>query len=343
MKDIERAIEAGDAFALSKLASKEDLDRIAAAEAVIEKRRGRTRLARFFFAGQALAAYIALAGFFANAYQNYSSRRDSEARSAVEQERWSREFKRAQDADKYRAFFETSSLVTDANTGKHVVGYTLLKEFVDDEAYASKALTLLETSLGQELRENTAKVGMDQERRVALTAIVAALGASEDCNALEKAARSVDRLTYRFDRVRDAEEVSEVFRMYVRHVFGGAAKNCKTLEDFERVHRPIRRALMKYPEFGSLKPPVQEREGSRRMGELLRDACEDEVVVAAENDCDQVFRGYQSICEQAKSDARARAEQQDVCDMVDKIVDALPAERAPQLTAYPSTQPQKTP
>jgi hypothetical protein len=180
---------------------------------------------------------------------------------------------------------------------------------------------------------------MDQERRVALTAIVAALGASGDCNALEKAARSIDRVTYRFDRVGDVEETSEVFRMYVRHVFGGAAKNCKTLDDFERVHRPIRRALMKYPAFGALKAPVKEREGSRRMGELLRDACEDEVLVAAANDCDQVFRGYEDLCAQANSDARAKEEQADVCAMVKMIVDALPPERAPQLTRYPSTQP----
>ena len=80
----------------------------------------------------------------------------AQQQSAVDQDRWSREFVRAQRADKYRAFFETSVLATDpANADKRLVGYALLQEFVDDEDYNSKATLMLEESLMQELRSKS--------------------------------------------------------------------------------------------------------------------------------------------------------------------------------------------
>ncbi len=331
---VDKALREDDARALAQALTKEEIEQISAAEGLLERRKSRTRFRRFMLAGQAIAAYVALAGFFANAWQNYADKVEQHRRTEAEQDRWNKEFKRAQDADKYRAFFETSSLVTDPNQGKHVIGYTLLREFVDDEQYKAKALTLLETALSQELRSNTASVGIDQERRVAITTIVTALGHTSDCGALERAARSVDRLGFRQDRIGDAEETSEVYSMYVRHVLGGGAKSCKDPRDFDRVRVPIRLALMKTPVLGGVTTKLDSRLASRRMAELLRDECEEEMSFSSTSDCDDVFRGYQQLCVLYKTTQPAQfAEQVDACAVVDTFVAGL----APELGA-PATE-----
>ena len=322
---VQEALKKDDAFLLAQNATKEELDLLAAAENVLEKRRQRThRWYRLVILGQAIAAYVALAGFFANAYQNWSDKHETRARAEQEQSRWTAEFKRASRTDRYNAFFQTSSLITDPNHDKHVVGYSLLKEFVDDPDYKGKTMTLLETSLSQELRSNTAKVGMDQAHRVAITEIVSALGHSSDCKGLQDSARSVDRLTFRQDRVGDAEETSEVFAMYVLNVLGAAASHCASVEDFEKVRQPLRDALVKIPAIGGSTEKLDSRKASRRLSEILRDECEDDMSISTQSVCPSALRGYAKLCASMQRDQPTEyANQKDACDLVTGVAASL--------------------
>ena len=179
----------------------------------------------------------------------------------MDQERWSKEFERARQADKYRAFFETTVLATDsANADKRLVGYALLQEFVSDIEYTNKAMLMLEESLSQELRSNT-KQGIDEAHRNAVVAIVTALSETHDCGALERAARTIDRVAQRHGKYKDAEESGEVFRVYVRRLLGQAAEVCHTPADFRAVRRPLRDTLVKIPEIGGLTAPVTDDRG----------------------------------------------------------------------------------
>lgn len=323
---VHEALQKDDAFLLAKTATKAELDQLAAAEGVLEKRRQRThKWGRLIVAGQALAAYVALAGFFANAYQNWSDKHEARARAEQEQNRWTAEFKRASQTDRYNAFFQTSSLVTDPNHDKHVVGYSLLREFVDDPDYKAKTMTLLETSLSQELRGNTAKVGIDQSHRVAITEIMSALGHSTDCKVLQDSARSVDRLTFRQDRVGDGEETSEVFAMYVLNVLGAAARHCKQEDDFEKVREPLRDALVKVPDLGgSTNTKLDNAKASRRLAEILRDECEDDMSTSTQSGCPEALRGYAQFCATMPTEQpHDYAQQKDACALVTSVVAAL--------------------
>ena len=173
---VKRALEQEDPITLARGASSEELARLIAAEELLEKRHARKRRnARLFLLAQAMVGYVALAGFFANAYQNWNNKKQAEDRARQDEERWAKEFKRAQDADKYRAFFATSALATDAsNPDKRLVGYALLKEFVADPDYNSKATFMLEESLALELRDDKGP-GLDEIHRAAVLAIVSAL------------------------------------------------------------------------------------------------------------------------------------------------------------------------
>src|SRR4051812_21427883 len=104
-----------DPIELARHATEDQIRHLKSAEELLEQRQNRRRRSsRLASIAQAMVGYVALAGFFANAYQNWTNQHQAEARARQETERWSKEFKRAQDSDKYRAFFETSALVTDA-------------------------------------------------------------------------------------------------------------------------------------------------------------------------------------------------------------------------------------
>src|SRR5438874_12054848 len=94
---LQRALDAEDPIALSKAASSEELARLIAAEELLEKRDARKRRSRrAFLLAQALVGYVALAGFFANAYQNWNNKKQAEDRARTDEERWAKEFKRSQ-------------------------------------------------------------------------------------------------------------------------------------------------------------------------------------------------------------------------------------------------------
>jgi len=216
----------------------------------------------------------------------------------VDQDRWSKEFQRAREGDKYRAFFETTVLATDtANADKRLVGYALLQEFVGDADYSSKAMLMLEESLAQELRRNTNQ-GIDEAHRNAVVAIVTALSETRDCGALARAARSVDKVAQRLNRYGDIEETSEVFDVYVRRLVGRAAQVCTTMADFRTVRRPLRDTLVKAPKIGALSYPTGPEAANSRMAEILRDRCLTDVAVSGATDCPDIFAGYARLCDQ---------------------------------------------
>ena len=94
---------------LARSASLDELQRMKVAEELHHLRSERTaRRSRLGVAGQVLIGYVALAGLVVNAYQSYSNKQQQEHRDRTEMEKWNKEFARASQADKYRAFFETT-------------------------------------------------------------------------------------------------------------------------------------------------------------------------------------------------------------------------------------------
>jgi hypothetical protein len=298
-EEVRKALAAQDPYALAHAAGKEHLDALKSAEDLIDADRRRLQSTnRFSVAAQVLVGWVAILGFLVNAYQSWSNKQQQERTAQVDQERWSKEFERARQADKYRAFFETTVLATDsANADKRLVGYALLQEFVSDNEYTNKAQLMLEESLAQELRSNTNQ-GIDEAHRNAVLAIVTALSETKDCHALERAARSIDRVATRHGRYGDVVETGEVFRVYVRRLLGQAAEVCSTMADFRAVRRSLRDTLIKIPEIGGLKSPVSQEAANTRIAEILRDKCLEDVTVSGATDCPEIFAHYSALCDQ---------------------------------------------
>ncbi len=295
---IRKALDAKDPYALAAAASTEELDRLRSAEDLIETDRKRLQSSSTFsVAAQILVSWIAILGFGVNAYQSWSNKQQAEKQSEVDQERWNKEFLRAREADKYRAFFETTVLATDAaNPDKRLVGYALLQEFVSDAEYTNKAMLMLEESLAQELRTNTGQ-GIDEAHRNAVVAIVTALSETKDCGALARAARSIDRVAQRHSRYGDLEETGEVLGVYIRRLVGQAAEVCTTMADFRSVRRPLRDTIVKAPKIAGLTFPTTPEAANTRMAEILRDRCLADVAVSGATDCPSIFASYVALCE----------------------------------------------
>ena len=300
--DVRKAVAAKDPYALASAANKEQLDNLRSAEELIEADRKRLQSTnRFAVAAQILVGWVAILGFLVNAYQSWTNKQQAERQSQVDQDRWSKEFQRAREADKYRAFFETTVLATDTeNPDKRLVGYALLQEFVSDADYSSKAQLMLEESLAQELRRNTGQ-GIDEAHRNAVIAIVTALSETRDCGALARAARSIDKVAQRLNRYGDVEEAAEVFGVYVRRLVGRAAEVCTTMADFRTVRRPLRDTLVKAPKIGGLTFPTTQEAANTRMAEILRDRCLTDVAVSGATDCPDIFAGYAKLCDQPET------------------------------------------
>src|SRR5215475_642605 len=111
--DVRKAVHANDPYALAASASKEEMDRLRSAEELIEADRKRLQSRNTFtVAAQVLVGWVAILGFIVNAYQSYTNKQQAERQAQVDQERWSKEFERAREADKYRAFFENDAPAT---------------------------------------------------------------------------------------------------------------------------------------------------------------------------------------------------------------------------------------
>jgi len=310
----------GDPADLARTTSLEELQRLKVAEELAQLQEARTRpRSRLAIASQVLVGYVALAGFFVNAYQSYSNKQQQQQQARTEQEKWNKEFARASQADKYRAFFETSVLATDpSNRDKRLVGYALLQEFVQDPVYDQKAMIMLEESLAQELRGDPEEK-LDDARRAAVAAILTALAGTEDCRALQRAARSVDRVAKRYAQLKDEGETREIMDVYVRRLIGRASQVCPSLKDFQAVRRPIRDTMLKSPDLLGLNGPTEE-EANTLVAAILRQRCEDELSYLGASDCPEILRGYGGLCAKSGDDPRERA----ACDVVKGAVAGLP-------------------
>jgi hypothetical protein len=292
--ELHRLLDAEDPLAVAKSATKEELDRLIAAEDLLEKRHQRKkRSRRVFLFAQAMVGYVALAGFFANAYQNYINKKQAEDRARTDEERWGKEFKRAQDADKYRAFFETSALATDpSNPDKRLVGYALLKEFVADKDYNSKATFMLEESLALELRDDKGP-GLDEPHRAAVVAIVSALSHTTDCRALAHASRTIDKLARKGGS--DLAEQREVVDLYLLRLVGRAAWGCTPKELLE-VRRPMRDLIEHRPEIASLTGRPTKRQVDKRIAEIVKASCAQELE-AGLTECHDLGESWKKLCD----------------------------------------------
>ncbi|HZS36176.1 MAG TPA: hypothetical protein VFF06_05090 [Polyangia bacterium] len=296
-KDVAKGLADEDPMLLARAASADELERLIAAEDLLDKRHQRKkRSARWTLLAQAMVGYVALAGFFANAYQNWNNKRQAEERARSDEERWAKEFKRAQDADKYRAFFETSALATDpTNPDKRLVGYALLKEFVDDSSYNSKATFMLAESLALELRDDRGP-GLDEPHRAAVVAIISALSHTSDCRALQRATRSIDKLATRHAHAQDLEEARDVVGIYVVRLVGRAAEVCSA-KDLLDVRKPIRDLLTKLPELASLTGKPTPADVDRRIAEILHAQCKVEID-SGMSECADVPRAWKKVCDE---------------------------------------------
>lgn len=295
--DVAQAILGNDPLALSKSLSEAELARLKTAEEVLDLARNRKKnTSTWALASQALVGVVAVAGMLVNAYQSYANKQQQQQQAKLDQERWSKEFERAQRADKYRAFFETSVLATDpANPDKRLVGYALLQEFVEDEEYNSKATRLLEESLAQELRTNTL-VGLDEQHRNMVLAIVTALSESTDCKALGRAARSFDRIARRHAVQRDEDETSEIFKIYVRRLVGRAAVACKSLKELDGVRRPLVETVLRAPEIAAAARGLTLSEANAAVARTLVDGCQDELGITGVSECPAILQHYLALC-----------------------------------------------
>jgi hypothetical protein len=317
-----------EAASLARTASLDELQRLKAAEEILRLRTDRKRgSSRFALASQVIVGYVALAGFFVNAYQSYANKQQQEQQARSDQEKWNKEFARASQADKYRAFFETCMLATDpTNADKRLVGYALLQEFVRDPAYDQKAMIMLEESLSQELRGKPSDQ-LDDAHRAAVLAILTSLGGTDDCRALQRASRSVDRVARRHAAVKDRGETREVIEVYVRRLVGPAAMICGSLKDFNAVRRPIRDTMVKNPDLIGLNNP-SDAEANLLIAEILRQRCQDELAYSGATNCAEILRSYAALCSKGGSEA-----------LDDRLACEVASEAATSLSPQPAAQP----
>jgi hypothetical protein len=320
---IEKAIKDDDALALLKATTPEELARLKAAEEVLQLYRERTRsTTRWTLVSSTLVGIVAVVGMLVNSYQSFTNRQTQRQQAEIDQDRWNKEFIRAQRADKYRAFFETSVLATDpTNSDKRLVGYALLQEFVNDDDYNSKATLMLEESLGQELRSKRSE-GLDEAHRSAVVAIVSALAQSSDCHALERASKSIDKITLHHARAQDAKEVLEIFRIYVRRLVGRAALTCKSMKDFADVRSPLIDAIQRMPELGGAMIKLPTPVANERVARLLVEVCDEESSINGLSECKAIFDHYALLC----ADATATPDDVVACDVIKTAGVALAAQ-----------------
>ncbi len=305
---------------LARISTVDELTRMKLAEEVTKLRAERSSLRMKAGAiTQALVGFVALAGLCVNAYQSHASKAQQEHRDRTEQEKWNKEFARASQADKYRAFFETSMLATEAgNPDKRLVGYALLQEFVRDPIYDEKAMIMLEESLSQELR-GAPKDKLDDVRRAAVRAILTSLAGTDDCRALQRASRSVDRVARYHAKSKDEGETREVVDIYVRRLVGRAAQVCNTPKDFAAVRQPIRDTMLANPELLGLNAP-SEADANLLMAAILVQKCEEEIAYSGASDCPSILRAYAAICAKGSRDTPA---DKAACGVIQMSVSAL--------------------
>jgi hypothetical protein len=306
-----------DPLEMAKHATVDQLKRLKIAEDIVEMRFQRVkRTSRLAVASQLVISAVAMGGLLVNGVQSYLNKVQQQAQSQKDQDRWNREFERAQQSDKYRAFFETSALATDpTNADKRLVGYALLQEFVQDKDYNSKATLMLEESLTGELRSDTSKEGLDDAHKVAVSAILTALSHTDDCRALESASRSIEKVSRHNASSGDASEAKEVFDVYVRRVVGRAAIICAGMKELRAVRKPLRETVIRTPAIVGAKGPLHANVANAKIAEVLRDRCQEDLAVNGASDCSDVYLHYMWLCQPSKKNM-IQPEDKDACDVI---------------------------
>jgi hypothetical protein len=210
------------------------------------------------------------------------------------------------------------------------VGYALLQEFVRDPMYDEKAMIMLEESLSQELRGGP-RDRLDDAHRAAIRAILTSLAGTDDCRALQRAARSVERVARYHARMRDDGETREVVDVYVRRLVGRAALVCGSLKDFQAVRQPIRDTMVKNPELLGLNDPT-DAEANLLMAAILRQKCEEEMAYSGASDCPAILRAYGALCDKG---GLVAADDKQACDVIRQGVEGLARPGAPAAGGTP--------
>ncbi len=102
------------------------------------------------------------------------------------------------------------------------------KEPIEHALATEDAKALAGAATAEEIQH---RPGLDAEHRAAVGAILTALSQTSDCRALERAARSVDRIAKRHAKFRDAEETGEMLQVYLRRLLSRAADVCTSFKD----------------------------------------------------------------------------------------------------------------
>lgn len=327
---LDRAHADNDPRPLAELEHR-DLMRLKLAEEILEARfQAKKRANRIATISQMLVGWVALLGFFANAYQNHNNKRHLQEQSEREQKKWQQEFERARTADLRRGFFDTNALVTDEKSAdRRLVGYALLEEFVEEHEYGRKAVVILEESLSKELRGLEASRRTDPEafdmHLAAIQQIIRSLSASTSCDELVRAAGSVDRVTAHA-RKTEGEEAEELFALYARRLVGRAVTVCKDLPSFETVRQPVRDALGKLPWLlkSDKKPPLVVLNAA--IANLLVEECDRELSEAGSSNCPEIRRDYLALCDETARNPVQWALEKDACARVREWPEPLPPE-----------------
>ena len=178
---------------------------------------------------------------------------------------------------------------------------------------------MLEESLSQELR-GAPKDKLDDARRASVRAILTSLAGTEDCRALQRAARSVDRVARYHARTRDEGETREVIEVYVRRLVGRAAIVCGSLKDFRAVRQPIRDTMLRNPELIGLNSPT-DAEANLLIASILRQRCEEEMNYSGASDCAEILRAYAALCDKG---GREPEDDRLACQVAQEGAAALP-------------------
>jgi len=135
-----------------------------------------------------------------------------------------------------------------------------------------------------------------------VVSIVTALSASEDCKAMEQAARSIDKVAARHAKAQDVEETSSIFHIYVRRLAGRAALVCKTMRDFSQVRRPLIETVLRLPEIIDVKGKLTWSQANEQIARMLIDDCREEVGVTGVTECPSIMQHYETLCTQKSKD-----------------------------------------
>jgi hypothetical protein len=303
---IHHALKKNDPRPLTAL-DLQELEKLKLAEEILEARfHAQKRASKIAVVSSALVGYVALAGFFANAYQNYLNKVHLQQQQEQQDLKWKQEFDRGQRADKYKAFFEVSNLVTDQNNPeRRLIGYGLMDEFVADPDYHARAVGILESSLERELRESASEPpadGLSEPHEVAISSIIKAMSASTSCHEFERVAKTIRGIVAHAAKA-DLAETRELFTLYTRRLVGRAAIVCRDFKDYDAVRAPVRTALRHVPDVAGLAKNATDAEVNGAITHLLVEACEIEERDLGSPECEEIRKKYTLFCQDAHAKA----------------------------------------